>query len=130
MRVGGGRYCLGVGDEVGPAGGAVGRDLDLVTGDGGAAGAARGAPGEVDRGGPAGGGREAGRGAGHAGGGGPTGPRDRPIAVALGVGGAHLHLIRRVRVGGARLPMAALVPVTFCGPSVKFPLVPARYCTS
>ena len=33
-------------------------------------------------------------------------------------------------VSAARLPMAALVPVTFCGPSVKFPLVPARYCTS
>ena len=33
-------------------------------------------------------------------------------------------------VSAARLPMAALVPVTFCGPSVKFPLVPARYCRS
>ena len=48
-------------------------------------------------GGPAGRGREPGRSARGARGGGPTGPRDRPIAVALGVGGAHLHLIRRVR---------------------------------
>ena len=39
MRVGRGGIA-GVGDEVGPGGG-VGRDLDLVTGDGGAAGAAR-----------------------------------------------------------------------------------------
>ena len=64
VGVGGGGIAR-VGDEVGP-GGAVGRDLDLVTGDGGAAGARRCGPGEVDRGGPAGRGREAGRGAGHA----------------------------------------------------------------
>ena len=37
VRVGGGG-AVGVGDLVGPAGGAVGRDLDLVAGDGGAAG--------------------------------------------------------------------------------------------
>ena len=61
VGVGGGGIAR-VGDEVGP-GGAVGRDLDLVTGDGGAAGARRCGPGEVDRGGPAGRGREAGRGA-------------------------------------------------------------------
>ena len=67
VRVGGGG-AVGVGDLVGPAGGPVGRDLDLVAGDGGAAGARRGAPGEVDRGGPAGRGREAGRGAGGGGG--------------------------------------------------------------
>ena len=66
VRVGGGGIAR-VGDEVGPAGGAIGGDLDLVAGDGGAAGAGRGAPGEVDRGGPAGRGREAGRGAGHGG---------------------------------------------------------------
>ena len=64
VRVGGGG-AVGVGDEVGPAGGAVGRDLDLVAGDGGAAGARRGAPGEVDRVGPAGRCREPGRSAGH-----------------------------------------------------------------
>ena len=33
-------------------------------------------------------------------------------------------------VFGIRLPMAALVPVTSCGPSVKFPLAPSRYCRS
>ena len=96
VRVGGGG-AVGVGGLVGPAGGAVGRDLDLVAGDGGAAGAARGAPGEVDRGAPAGRCREAGGGAGGGGGGGPPGPRKRPVAVALGVGGAHLHLMRRAR---------------------------------
>ena len=44
----------GVGDEVGPAT-AVGGDLNLVAGDGGAAGAGRGGPGEVDLGRPVGG---------------------------------------------------------------------------
>ena len=67
MRVGGGG-ASGVGFEGGPVVDAIRRDLDLVAGDGGAAGAARGSPGEVDPGVPAGGCREAGRGAGHGGG--------------------------------------------------------------
>ena len=61
VGVGGGGIAR-VGDLVGPAGGAaIGGRFDLVTGDGGAAGAARGGPGEVDLGGPAGRCREAGR---------------------------------------------------------------------
>ena len=69
VRVGGGGIAR-VGDLVGPRRAAIGGRFDLVTGDGGAAGAARGGPGEVDRGGPAGRGREAGRGAGGGGAGG------------------------------------------------------------
>ena len=64
MLVGGGG-AGGVGDEGGPVRGAIGRDLDLVAGDGGAAGTGRGRPGEVDPGAPAGRCREVGRGAGH-----------------------------------------------------------------
>ena len=80
VRVGGGGIAR-VGDEVGP-GGAVGRDLDLVTGDGGAAGAARCGPGEVDLGGPAGRCREAGRGARGARGGGHLEDRREPVHEA------------------------------------------------
>ena len=47
VGVGGGGIAR-VGDLVGPAEVPLGGDLDLVTGDGGAAGAARGGPGEVD----------------------------------------------------------------------------------
>ena len=47
VRVGGGGIAR-VGDEVGPRRAAIGGRFDLVAGDGGAAGAGRGAPGEVD----------------------------------------------------------------------------------
>ena len=50
----GGVGALGVSVEIGPAT-AVGGDLDLVAGDGGAAGVDRGGPGEVDPGRPVGG---------------------------------------------------------------------------
>ena len=56
--------AAGVGDEVGPAGAAIGRTLDPVARDRGAAVAGRRGPAEVDRGAPARRGREAGRGAG------------------------------------------------------------------
>ena len=56
--------AAGVGHEVGPARAAIGRNLDPVARDGGAAVAGRRVPGEVDRGRPAGRCREARRGAG------------------------------------------------------------------
>ena len=34
------------------------------------------------------------------------------------------------KVPGCKLPMAALVPITSCGPAVKGPLLPWRYCRS
>ena len=91
----GGVGVAGVGDAVAPARGAIGRDLDLVTGDGGAAVVARRGPRELDRGRPAGRCREAGRGAGHGGGG---LPRHRQDVVPGGdaVLRRHLHLDRVV----------------------------------
>ena len=89
----GGVGALGVSVEIGPAT-AVGGDLDLVAGDGGAAGVDRGGPGEVDPGRPVGGrgqpGGRAGRGEGDepdadvgAGGPGEAGRRPDPASAAL-----------------------------------------------
>ena len=88
----GGVGVVGVGHEVGPARAAIGRNLDPVAADGGAAVVGRRGPDEVDRAGPAGRCREAGRGAGHGGGGGL--PRHRHHVGLDGgcVLGSHLHL--------------------------------------
>ena len=74
--------AVGVGFLVGKDRAAIGGDLDLVAGDGGAAAAGGGEPGEVDLGGPAGRCREVDRGAGGDGG---NGAADRPARQLQGL---------------------------------------------